>query len=365
MSYITRGAAAMKTFVICIHEDRAEYLMGVQLAVASLAQHSPDIPIFVSCPNAGSEFLSWLGRQSNASPIELPNTIGKGWNIKPSVLLQMLRQFDDVLWIDSDIIVSGDIRKHFRECDDTVLVAAQETFWGQRQGGTFRTAAWGLEPGRQLETTVNSGILRVTRRHQRLLEAWQLMLSNPAYLKAQSQPWYERPLHMIGDQEVLTGLLGSVDFQELPIRLLRRGADIAQCFGPAGFTPVERIRSIVGHSPAFVHAMGPKPWLRQSSAPPALKLSIESMRNWYQFLSLEVSPYSAIASRYTREDFGIEWAKPRSHIGKLLWWLGFGKFELVGFPVAVFDHLARRFRRLLGVARYSCSADFMLKDRPF
>ena len=101
------------------------------------------------------------------------------------------------------------------------------------------------------------------------------MLSHPAYLKAQAQPWYERPLHMIGDQEVLTGLLGSVDFQETSIRLLRRGTDIAQCFGPAGFTPVERLRSMIGHRPAFVHAMGPKPWLRQLSAPPLLKLNLQ------------------------------------------------------------------------------------------
>lgn len=354
-----------KTLVVCIHEDRAEYLIGVKLAVVSLARNSPDVPIFVSCPNADVEFLSWLKRQPNASPIELKNIIGKGWNIKPSVLLQMLRTFENVRWIDSDIIVSDDIREHFRECDEKLLVAAQETFWGQRQGGSFRTAAWGLKPGREFNTTVNSGILRVTRYHQPLLEAWQLMLNHPAYLKAQSQPWYERPLHMIGDQEVLTGLLGSVDFQDLPIRLLRRGIDIAQCFGPAGFTPVERLRAMAGHGPTFVHAMGPKPWLRQFPAPSVLKLNFKNLRNWYQFVSLEASSYSVVASNYRNENLNVDWTKPRSFTGKLLWQLSFGTLETVGFPLALFDHFVRSVRRMTGVARYTCDPNYMLKDRPF
>lgn len=356
-----------ENFVICIHEDRFDYLTGVKLAVLSLGRHSPGVSVYVNCPSADADFLSWVSRQPNASVVVLDKVIGNGWNIKASVLMEMLEKFPNVVWIDSDIVVCADIQSLFRSSDASLLIAAQETFWGQQQGGTFRTFAWGLTPARRFETTINSGVLRVTRHHREMLGAWQEMLSHPAYLKAQSQPWYARPLHMIGDQEVLTGLLGSEDFRSIPVRLINRGKDIAQCFGPAGFTPLERLGAIFKKGPALVHAMGPKPWLRSVAVPPLASniTNITKIREWYQYISLELSPYSSVASKYFREDVETGWVHPRSRTAKLGWRLGFGSCAAIGFPLALIDHLARRVRRLLGIARYSCSDEFVLSSRPF
>src|SRR5262249_42411418 len=152
--------------------------------------------------------------------------------------------FGEVIWVDSDIVVHHDVITQLVDQSEEMLCATQETYWGQRQGGIERTVAWGLRPGRDMPFTINSGVLRVTAKHIQLLQAWQKLLGHPVYIRAQALPWQKRPLHMISDQEVLTALLGAEDFSHIPFALLERGVDIAQCFGPSGFTPWERIKSL-------------------------------------------------------------------------------------------------------------------------
>ncbi|HWH84865.1 MAG TPA: hypothetical protein VNU71_21780 [Burkholderiaceae bacterium] len=355
--------------LVCVHEDRADYLIGVKLAVLSLARHAPAFQVVVSSPGAKLDFVQWVDRQPNARMANFRHIRqGAGWNVKPSVLLEMLEERADVVWIDSDIVVTGDMTRRFLGRPLDTLLATEETYWGQEQGGDFRTVAWGLVPGRKLRCTVNSGVLRVTRSHVPLLRAWQTMLMHPLYLSAQSRPWYERPLHMIGDQEALTGLLGSQEFAHLPVELLRRGTDIAQCFGPAGFTPGERLRALWGTGPSFIHAMGPKPWLRGERPPPLLRGAdlVGGLRDWYRYLSLETSPYSVAARRYTSQpDVDVSWVRPRSPLGRGLTALGGERPAAPGLPVAVVDHLARQLRKTLRIARYTQSPDFVLTERPF
>jgi hypothetical protein len=354
--------------VVCIHEDRSESLIGVKLTVLSLARHAPRLRVLVSCPGAGAEFAAWLEAQPNASRVQLTSVRGTAWNIKPSVLLELLDSHPDVVWLDSDIIVAGDIEVHLVALSPDVIVTAEETYWGQRQGDDFRTSAWGLESTRTFACTMNTGVLRVTREHIDMLEAWQAMLAHPAYLRAQAGPWYERPLHMLGDQEALTGLLGSAEFAHLPVSFLQRGSVIAQCFGPAGFTPAERVGALLRGGPALIHAMGPKPWLRPSShgGPAPSKDMLTSMREWYGYLTLDVSPYCIEARRYVGEP-GLElgWAEPVSAAGRLLCMVGGGRPAAPGLPIAVVDHVARWIRKMLGIARYPQSQDTFLKERPF
>lgn len=354
--------------MICIHEDRADYLVGLQLTVLSLANHSPKLQIVISSPGANAEFFDWVDKQPNARITRFRHIQGSGWNIKPSVLLETLETYEDVVWIDSDIIITGDITPCVTGLDTAVLLATEETHWGQQQGGDFRTLAWGLRSGRALPCTINSGVLRVTKDHVPLLRAWQAMLVHPQYLKSQSQSWYARPLHMVGDQEALTGLLGATDFASTPIRLLRRGTDIAQCFGPAGYTPMERIRALFGGDPKFIHAMGPKPWLRKITPPAFFRRGdlVRGWRDWYQFLSLDTSPYCIAARRYrAHPELDLNWTSPRSCIGKVLSQLGGNRPAGPGLAVAIFDHGVRRLRQLFRISRYSQSPEFVLKDRPF
>lgn len=139
-----------------------------------------------------------------------------GWNVKPAVLLTLLDTYDEVIRMDSDNFVTRPIAALVTAMPRAVLVAMDETYWGQRQGGPFRTTAWGLHTARALPATVSGGLLRSTRLHVATLQARQTMMSHPVFLQAQAQPWYARPLHMIGDQEALTGLLGATDFAHIP-----------------------------------------------------------------------------------------------------------------------------------------------------
>src|SRR5688572_9696220 len=99
--------------IVCIHEDRAESMVGVKLTVLSLARHAPGLRVLVSCPGAGDEFAAWIEAQPNAARVELTKVRGTAWNIKPSVLLEMLDSYPDVVWLDSDIILAGNIETYF------------------------------------------------------------------------------------------------------------------------------------------------------------------------------------------------------------------------------------------------------------
>jgi hypothetical protein len=355
--------------VLCVHEDRRQYLTGVKLAILGLARHDPSLRVLVHCPGAPEAFTQWLREQPNACPVDLPRLGASGWNVKAAVLLKLLESHDEAIWMDSDILVTRPIAALVTGIPQDVLVATEETYWGQRQGGTFRTTAWGLQTARVLPATVNSGVLRVTRTHVPLLKAWQTMMAHPVYLQAQANPWYARPLHMIGDQEVLTGLLGASEFAHIPVRLLRRGVDIAQSFGPAGVTPGERLHAVRRGCPAFIHTMGQKPWQRADSPRAAFERGhgmVGKLRGYYEFLALDVSPYSlaAVAHAGAMKE-PTDWMQPRSLPGRAFTALTGGSVFLAGMPLAIFDHLVRFARRRLGIARYAEDPRYVLVDRPF
>ncbi|GAX37573.1 putative nucleotide-diphospho-sugar transferase [Nodularia sp. NIES-3585] len=343
--------------IACIYENRLDYLIGVKLTVLSLARHCPDLPVMITCPQAPESFRLWVEKQPNAELGNYDSLDGVGWNVKPSLLLQLLEEgYSDVVWIDSDIIINRDFRQHFENlCEDT-LVVTQEVYWGQYQGGNYRTVAWGLQPGRDLSTTVNTGIVRVTSQHIELLTTWQKMLNEPAYVSAQSLPYYERPIHMIGDQEVFTALLGGTEFSQVPIKMLERGVDIAQCFGPAGYTPNERWQQLRQNTslPALIHCMGRKSWTATSvgsiwSSQEPLK---KRLRAYYDLLHLELSPYTSVAREY-REQISedVSWMNPKTTPARLLIMLSDNP-TIYGFPLALFDSGVRHARRLFNIGRY-------------
>ena len=145
----------------------------------------------------------------------------------------------------------------------------------------------------------------------------------------------------------------------------------AQCFGPAGFTPGERLRARNGSStaPALVHAMGPKPWLRGGTVPKVLRGGeppLTRLRNYYDFFALEVSPYTVAARAYAAGlDESTEWMGLASRWGKLLRRLGGRSMFMSGFPLAIVDHAARSLRKALSMGRYGQHQDSILTDRPF
>lgn len=365
-STTTAQSAATRT-IVCIHEDRPSCIPGAKLTALSMRDHYPQLEVVISCPDPEPAFAAWIERQPGIRLLHTPELTNCGFNIKARLLLRQLDEgYDNVLWVDSDIVAIRPLATRLDAHAPDVFVATEETYWGQQQGGTKRTTDWGLTPGREMPATVNSGILRVTEQHRGLLNAWQQMLAHPTYRAVQKMPWYERPLHMITDQEVLTGLLGSKQFADVPLMLLQRGRDIAQCFGPSGFTPLERLRCMTAELPAFVHAMGPKPWDRSAllsvngEEPAMLKL-----RRYYENVALELSPYLALAPRY-REALGADagWMERRSFVARLGSTLTGNHPVLQGMPLAVFDSTVRLLRRELGLGRIQDRAEFVLTESP-
>src|SRR5260370_31800834 len=150
----------MKT-AICIHEDRADCLVGVKIEILSLKKYAADLPILINTPGAPGSFRDWLSTHKDITQISYTDEEAVGFNIKPSILLNILHDgYQNLIWIDSDVIVCGDILSSIAIQADDVLVAAEETYFGQNQGGTISTAACALAVGRSLPSTINTCLLR-------------------------------------------------------------------------------------------------------------------------------------------------------------------------------------------------------------
>jgi hypothetical protein len=333
---------------VLIHQDRPEHVDGLKLAVASIRSSCPDLPVEVSCPDATPELLHWLTRQGVRAESD-GRFAGLGWNVKPKLLMSALdKGHSRVMWVDADVVVAGRPARAM-SVPESVFVATEEFSLGQDQGSRPRTTGWGLRPGRDQPTTVNSGVLMVSSHHRDLLERWDELLGSDAYAAAQRRPAMERPLHMVSDQDVLTALLGSEDFADTKVHLLRRGLDIAQCAGPAGFTPQERLATLCGSSPALYHSVGVKPWQHGASWRYGSTRRSRA-RARYEDLHLRLSPYTAVARRFAPAAGISLKAAPRHSV---VTWLGTRWPELPELPLAVMDMSVRRMRRVLRISRYA------------
>ncbi len=191
-----------------IAEDRATHLVGAKVALLSLRANAPSLELSVHTSDPA--FSDWCARRIDVEVEPIPVRGVSGWDVKPGVLLHHLAAgAPEVAWFDADLLCTTDPRALTRGGPSTELVATEEMPLGQHRGGSHRAVAWGLEPGRELVTTVNTAFVKVTPDHVELLGAWQELLARPEYQAAQRRPWNERPMHLVGDQEVLTALLGS------------------------------------------------------------------------------------------------------------------------------------------------------------
>lgn len=321
------------TTITCVADDRADEAVAVKLLIASLADHCPDLPVTVWFPPATKGFARWATRlpQVTLRTEAIPGATG--WNNKPHALLLLLEAgADEIWWIDSDVILTSDFRAALPPLRRETLVVAQEALYGRPGDGGIRAAGWGLGAARILDEAVNTSVLRVTTAHLELLTEWKLMLHRPEYVAAQADPWYDRPTQFVGDQDVLTALLSSRRFAEVPLAWLRRGREIIQYFGPSGYTTRQRLGNLTRGTPAFVHEQGGnKPWHRGSRRPGA--------RGVVDELLVEASPYTVYAERYRdviqAEAGEADWMDSRTFAGRLLRTAGLGSAPLTGLPIAL------------------------------
>jgi hypothetical protein len=342
--------------LICTYEDRVDDFVGLRLLVSSLGRHVPQIPVHVACPAPDPALERWLRARPNVTLDATSDQGLRGWNVKAGLLMRLLEQgHPEVTWIDSDVIVAGDFRSLIP--DDTSMIVTEELCRNGPKENRLRTEGWSLPVGRALPSLVNSAFVRVTREHLPLLAAWIALLKSDSYRAAQRLPFEQRPIHMIGDQDVLGALLGSREFSHLPVKFLARGREIIHDIR-GGYAVSDRIANVFRPMPPLVHAQGAKPW-RYPEKPRFLR---EPTR-YYRFTQVESSPYPHLA-RLHRDDLGPlfpPFLEVRSLPGKLAGFVFRQNPHLQGLPQAVLDagfdqlqharsltgRVVRRARRLL------------------
>ncbi|WP_375401961.1 hypothetical protein [uncultured Sphingomonas sp.] len=325
---------------LCIAENRKDCEPGLRLLLASLAHHWPDQSMHVFYPDPDGAFLEWVANyplvELNALPIDGD---WDGYNIKPTLLAALIDQgYDAVTWIDADISFARSPEPRLMRTTLAEVIICEEAMIDTHGSfGETRTKQWGLDVGRSLPFAFNSCVLGVTREHRELLSAWQALLRSSEYRAAQRLDFSARPIHLMGDQEVLTALLASMRFAGIPIRVLRRGRDVIQYLGTVGYTMRERALHLVGGLPPIIHSQGYKPWW-PSTEP---KTHYDRILNLYKMLT----PYRLIARQYQDDLVETQWLKPPTLLSRLIYLGAFGRPTLIGLPIAAAVDVVRFVRR--------------------
>jgi hypothetical protein len=335
---------------ICIAEDRLACEPSIKILVLSLNAHCPEVMINLFYPPAGREFMAWIEKYPQVRIQTEQLTEGAAWNVKPQAIMHLLDQgYDEVLWIDSDVIVTRSIIPLFSDLTRQTFVASDHTLANERwDPNALRARLWGFQVGRVLPFAVSSGVLRATQDHYHLMERWWELLQSKEYQDSHQKGWKRSPIHMKGDQDVLTALLTSTEFSQVPIRLLRRGREIVLFDGIFGYTVWDRVRNLLWGAPALVHIAGLKPWSANWRLEPPVDL-----KQYLEHVYFDVSPYTLSALRFRHElGCGAEWMQPHYVLSRVLRALGVGSPALAGLPIAAFADLAR-----IGRAIYKSKVD--------
>jgi hypothetical protein len=277
---------------VCLYEDRPQQVPGLKLLVLSLSRHCSTWPILLRFPGIGEDLEKWLSRFRNVTVCREPLAVFGSYNVKPSVLLDGLSVDTECLWLDTDVLVNGDLASLAREPLETLIVTQDP--WEYACGSTHRCGTWGLSAGRDLPGPLNSAVVRVSVRHQDLLFTWQRLLCRQDYLSEQVKPVGDRNTHLLGDQDALSAIAASFDFSHVPVRRLLHSSEILQHHGAGAYGLSHRYTNLRKGLPPLLHAMGAvKPW----RAPNHPKL-LGDFRDYYERTYLELSPYVHLARQY-------------------------------------------------------------------
>ncbi len=316
---------------LCMAEDRLEDT-SLRLALLSLRAQCPDVPLTLFRPEASAEFRMWLRGFPQVTLVDARLPGATTWNCKPHVLLALLDQgCEEVVWLDSDLAFARPFTYLFDGLSADTLAVAEDMRFAVPRGTLARTSAWQLPVGKIYPTTINSCVLRVTPRHRPLLARWCELMATPQYQAAQAQPYWNRPLHLRGDQELLNALLGSQEFAHVPVHFLQGGRDLIHCSGRGrSYSTRERLRGLFSPIAPILHNLSAlKAWQVLDDSPEKKPKNAFTER-----LFLEISPYLTLARRY-EADLAPQtaWLHYRSALGSLLRALGCGHYALPGLPL--------------------------------
>lgn len=311
--------------IVTTYEDRPAAMQGVELLARSLTRHNPGLRLTVWSP---LDRAAVTGLTADEVDWRLsPELAGLGWSVKPTILLRALDEAPRAMWIDSDVIVVGPIGAAIGG-NETELVVGQEFRDSGHAGSIARVHAWGWTLARLLPFHLNSGTVVASRWHEGLLKIWQSLLTSDVYLDAQKiQPVTSRPVHVLGDQDVLWSLL-CAEFWFIKLRFLRNGVDVVQDCGANGFHVLDRLRNLRSTRVMFVHALGKnKPWHFDDPAAAGI--------GYMRWATYEVSPYFSAAQAYARYLPRARWLVRRNPLAIALSAASGRGFARAGFSLAV------------------------------
>jgi len=267
-------------------------MVGVKLLILSLEEHIDDYSLHLCLPpEFANQLEDWVSRHSQSVRIHRFAPQTDGWSVKAEVLLYLLQEEPEVIWLDTDLIALRNPSHLFENYSDATLVTAQE-FYSSFDPDSGYASAWGFSQERNLEAEVNTCVLRVTRDHIRLLKRWHSMLSSDKYTEVQARKFSERSRALCGDQPLLEALLVSDadSFSSIPVRHIRTGKDLIHDHRHFySYKLVDRLANGFGfQSPTFVHCISFRPWMNDFR-------SLDGIE-WTH--GLQLKPYIQISKKY-------------------------------------------------------------------
>ncbi len=318
------------------YEDRPSDCVGLKLLAASILKSTGSHTLICFCPTGFVAFRKWATQHPRLIVRDSDELGVRGWEVKPTLLLKLLDDgIAQPIWVDSDIVMSRPISEKLFAIHGRELLATEENS-SHSNVAVNRAELSHLISARQLHRPLNSGVLRVSEVHRSLLQAWAERMSRPDFQTAQQNDSVPRPTHLAGDQDVLEALLCSREYADIPVRELKAGIEIAQCWFVSGFAFRHRLRALLFGLPPIVHALGIKPWRVNG--------------NRLTALAAELHPYNRVARRLADGiDEDMPWSRPKTGVARILTILGCGSAVLPGIllllGVRLYQTLSRWRRR--------------------
>jgi hypothetical protein len=181
------GGMKLELPIVVTYDDRASAIPGVELLARSLNRYSPSLELHIYSPfDTIAERLSDVPRLKFIKTTDL---VGRGWNAKPAILLRAFTTTGRALWLDTDVVVMGDVGSLIGRFDRDTFVVGQEFRGTAGAGGRIRAQGYGLKPLRFLPYPVNSGSIIASTRHRRLLVEWSALLSDSGIKRRNPDRW--------------------------------------------------------------------------------------------------------------------------------------------------------------------------------
>lgn len=324
----------------CTYENRLSHLTGIKVLALSLEKNCTGFRLTIFLPAPLLHFRDWVRHHCKHATVEECTFEATDWNVKPEVLLLMLKREPEAVWIDSDIICTKDPRPLLESIPANTLVIAQDARPDAQEEA--RTAFFGLPFTRKLDKSINSCFIRVTAYcyHSQLLQAWAALMSSESYRQNQSIPHGERPSYMVSDQDVLEAVLASEaagNAAQLPIKYLTSGKELVTTIVPEAFSIADRIRCSFAAKPILVHGQGMQPWTAVYWGPGFLGTA-----RW------QLSAYLGIIKRYRsflNED-GAGWMDAKSKLTRFCQAVTFNHPYLQGIPLILLSSFWARVLRI-------------------